>query len=245
MKQGWFTVESQEQIARDVMRMTLKGDPSAVTAPGQFVNLKLEGRFLRRPISICDYSPEGLVLIYKVVGAGTAQMAAMRTGERLDCLIGLGNGFSLTESGERPVLVGGGVGVPPLYRLAKELTAQGKQVRAVLGFASREDVFYEAEFQNLGVTVEIFTEDGSYGAAGRVTDASFCGVTYCYACGPYPMLRAVSDVTPCSGQFSLEERMGCGFGACMGCSCKTKDGARRICKEGPVFRKEEILWEQK
>ncbi len=245
MKQGLFLIREHKKIARDMYQMTLAGDASAITAPGQFINIKLEGNYLRRPISVCDYSLEDILILYKVVGKGTAQMAKMKPGQTLDCLTGLGNGFSTKESGPNPLLVGGGAGVPPLYRLAKDLIAQGKRVSAVLGFASREDLFYERELEQLGVTVSVATADGSYGTAGVVTDVPLTGYSYCYACGPVPMLQAVAESTACSGQFSFEERMGCGFGACMGCSCKTLYGNKRICKEGPVLKKEEIIWEQK
>lgn len=242
MKQGIFTIQEQRLIAKDVFQMTLAGDSSAVTAPGQFVNIKLDGLYLRRPISVCDYGPEQIVIIYKVVGKGTAQMAEMKPGGKLDCLTGLGNGFSIQESGPNPLLAGGGAGVPPLYRLAKDLLAKGVKPAAVLGFASREDVFYQKELEALGVPVMVTTADGSYGTKGFVTDVPLQGYSYCYACGPIPMLKAVAEHTDCDGQFSFEERMGCGFGACMGCSCKTKYGSKRICKEGPVLKKEEIIW---
>ncbi len=242
MKQGIFTIKSNQNIARDVYKMVLAGDTSAVTAPGQFINIKLDGLYLRRPISICDYSDSELVIIYKVVGKGTEQMSTMTQGQTLDCLTGLGNGFSPVEAGQTPLLVGGGVGVPPLYKLAKELIKQGAKPTAILGFASAEDVFYQKELEDLGVTVNIATADGSLGVKGFVTDIPMNGFSYCYACGPIPMLKAVSDNTDCSGEFSFEERMGCGFGACMGCSCKTKYGNKRICKDGPVLKKEEIIW---
>ncbi len=242
MKQGIFTIKDNQKIARDVYKMVLAGDTSAVTAPGQFINIKLEGLYLRRPISICDYNDSELVIIYKVVGKGTEQMSRMTSGQTLDCLTGLGNGFSPSDAGETPLLVGGGVGVPPLYKLAKELIKQGAKPTAILGFATDEDVFYQKELENLGVTVKIATADGSLGIKGFVTDIPMAGFSYCYACGPIPMLKAVSDKTDCSGQFSFEERMGCGFGACMGCSCKTKYGNKRICKDGPVLKKEEIIW---
>ncbi len=242
MKQGIYIINENKKIARDVYKMVLKGDTSPITAPGQFINIKLEGHFLRRPISICDYNDSELVIIYKVVGKGTEQMSQMALGQTLDCLVSLGNGFSVKKGGFSPLLVGGGVGVPPLYKLAKELIQAGAKPTAILGFASAEDVFYEKELEALGVTVKIATADGSYGVKGFVTDVPMDGFSYCYACGPIPMLKAVSDHTDCSGQFSFEERMGCGFGACMGCSCKTKYGNKRICKDGPVLEKEEIIW---
>ena len=244
MKKGIFTILSNEALTSSVYRMTLEGDTSAITAPGQFVNIQLAGKFLRRPISVCDWEENKLTLVYKVVGHGTAQMSAMAQGETLDILTGLGNGYDLSVVGESPVLVGGGVGVPPMYGLAKKLRALGKHVQVILGFNTQEEIFYEAEFQALGCTVAVTTVDGSYGVKGFVTDAlkemhysHFC------ACGPEPMLKALYKASATSGQMSFEERMGCGFGACMGCSCKTLTGNKRICKEGPVMKKEEILWD--
>ena len=243
MKQSFFEIVSNAALTADVYKMELSGDTSAITAPGQFVNIKLEGKFLRRPISVCDCADRLLTIIYKVVGEGTAQMAQMQTGERLDILTGLGNGYDLSTAGEHPVLLGGGVGVPPLYMLAKKLIEQGKKVSVVLGFNKAGEVFYAKEFAALGADVTVTTVDGSMGVKGFVTDALPQDYTYFYTCGPEPMLKAVYKATVTSGQMSFEERMGCGFGACMGCSCKTLTGYKRICKEGPVMRKEEILWE--
>ena len=207
------------------------------------VNIQLDGLFLRRPISVCDYDAETLTIIYKVVGKGTEAMAGMKSGETLDILTGLGNGYDLSLSGENPVLLGGGVGVPPMYNLAKKLIAEGKKVSVILGFNTESEIFYENEFKALGCDVTVTTVDGSYGVKGFVTDALPANYTYFYTCGPEPMLKAVYKATSTSGQMSFEERMGCGFGACMGCSCKTLTGYKRICKEGPVMKKEEILWE--
>ena len=242
MKQSIFEILESTPLTSSVYKMVLRGDTSAITAPGQFVNIRLEGKFLRRPISVCDYDTETLTLVYKVVGSGTEQMAAMKAGETLDILTGLGNGYDLTPAGEAPLLIGGGVGVPPLYHLAKRLLAQGKAVSVILGFNTREEIFFEEEFKALGCTVTVTTVDGSYGVKGFVTNALPESYTYFYTCGPEPMLKAVYRATTTSGQMSFEERMGCGFGACMGCSCKTLTGYKRICKEGPVMRKEEILW---
>lgn len=242
MKQGIFTVLHNEALTDSVYKMILSGDTSGITAPGQFVNILLEGKFLRRPISVCDYDAQTLTLIYKVVGKGTAQMRAMIPGTRLDLLTGLGNGYDLSLSGQNPVLVGGGVGVPPLYRLAKDLLAQGKTVSLVLGFNTASEGFYLEEFRALGCQVTVATVDGSRGIKGFVTDALPERYSYFYACGPEPMLKALYRVTKTSGQMSFEERMGCGFGACMGCSCKTVTGYKRICKDGPVLKKEELLW---
>ena len=244
MKQSIFKILSNEALTSSVYRMTLEGDTSAITAPGQFVNIRLEGKFLRRPISVCDWEAGKLTLVYKVVGHGTAQMAAMAPGESLDILTGLGNGYDLTLTGETPVLVGGGVGVPPMYGLAKHLRALGKPVQVILGFNTKEEIFYEEAFKALGCTVCVTTVDGSYGIPGFVTDAlKDLSYSHFCACGPEPMLKALYKASTTSGQMSFEERMGCGFGACMGCSCKTLTGNKRICKEGPVMKKEEILWD--
>ncbi len=243
MKQSLFTLKENRALTHDIYQMTLAGDTSAITRPGQFVNIQIDGFYLRRPISVCDRTEGELTLIYKVVGKGTEAMANMKAGQTLDILTGLGNGYDVTKSGDRPLLIGGGVGVPPLYLLAKELVAMGKTVTAILGFRSAKDVFLEDALRALGVTVYITTEDGSAGTKGFVTDAfALAGdYTYTYLCGPEPMLRAVYSASKTSGQYSFEERMGCGFGACMGCSCKTVYGNKRICKDGPVLEKEEIL----
>lgn len=243
MKQGIFRITSNEKIARDIFKMTLAGDTSAITAPGQFVNIKLDGFFLRRPISVCDCVGENLTLIYKTVGRGTEQMSRMAAGESLDLLTGLGNGYNTKKSGGNPLLVGGGVGVPPMYMLCRKLISEGKNVTVVLGFNSKDDVFYENEFRALGADVHIATADGTYGTKGFVTDViKDMQYTFFYTCGPEPMFRAMHKIMKTPGQYSFEERMGCGFGACMGCSCKTLTGNKRICKEGPVMESEEIIW---
>ena len=243
MKQSFFTVRENVPIAASVYKMVLEGDTSAITAPGQFVNLKLDGKFLRRPISVCDAEDGKLTLIYKVVGEGTEIMSHCEAGTVLDILSGLGNGYDTEKSGEYPLLLGGGVGVPPLYLLCKKLVAQGKKPTVILGFNSAPDVFYENEFGALGAKVIVTTADGSYGTKGFVTDAmKDLAYTHFYTCGPEPMLKAVHAASVSDGQLSFEERMGCGFGACMGCSCKTLTGYKRICKEGPVMAKGEILW---
>ncbi|MBO5463113.1 MAG: dihydroorotate dehydrogenase electron transfer subunit [Clostridia bacterium] len=244
MKQSIFKIIENTQLTSTVFKMKLSGDVSEITSPGQFVNIKLEGLYLRRPISVCDCENGVLTLIYKVVGKGTEQMAKMTAGEELDVLTGLGNGYNTALSGDKPVLLGGGVGVPPLYMLAKKLIAEGKKVSVVLGFNTKDEIFCEEDFKALGADVSVATADGSYGVKGFVTDAlKDIDYTYFYTCGPEPMLKALYKVTATSGQFSFEERMGCGFGACMGCSCKTITGYKRICKDGPVLEKEEILWE--
>ena len=243
MKQSLFQIVSNEALTDSVYKMILSGDTSAITAPGQFVNIQLTGKFLRRPISVCDYDESTLTIIYKVVGAGTEQMSAMKPGEILDILTGLGNGYDLSLAGDRPVLLGGGVGVPPMYNLAKKLIAMGKEVSVILGFNTAGEIFYEQEFKALGCKTSVTTVDGSYGKKGFVTDALPENYTYFYTCGPEPMLKAVYRATTTSGQMSFEERMGCGFGACMGCSCKTLTGYKRICKDGTEKKKEEILWQ--
>ena len=242
MKQSIFEIESNVLIAPDVYKMVLKGDTREITASGQFVNIKLDGFYLRRPISVCDVNGDELTIIYKVVGKGTKAMAEMKTGS-LDILTGLGNGYDLLKSGDKPLLIGGGVGVPPMFMLCKELIKQGKDVTVILGFNTKDEVFYEEEFKNLGAKVFVTTVDGTKGTKGFVTDEMNREYSYFYTCGPEPMLKAIYKKSVTSGQFSFEERMGCGFGACMGCSCKTVTGYKRICKDGPVLEKEEILWE--
>lgn len=243
MKRGVFTIEANQNLAPATFRMILTGDTTEITTPGQFVNIALTGRFLRRPISVCDWGEGSLTIIYKVVGQGTDQMSKLVPGEKLDVLTGLGNGYDLEKAGDRPLLIGGGAGIPPLYALAKHLLAQGKHPKAILGFNRGEECFLAQEFQALGVPVTVATADGSLGVKGFVTDAMPGeGYTYLYTCGPEAMLRAVDGKAVTGGQFSFEERMGCGFGACMGCTCKTKYGSKRICREGPVLEREEIIW---
>ena len=243
MQKSMFQIVSNESLTENVYKMVLMGDTSHITAAGQFVNIALEGLYLRRPISVCDVEGDRLTIIYKAVGKGTRQMAQMEAGQ-LELLTGLGNGYDLTCAGEKPVLLGGGVGVPPMYLLAKKLIAEGKKVQVILGFNTKSEVFYEKEFADIGCAVTVTTVDGSYGIKGFVTDAlRDMDYSYFYTCGPEPMLKAVYKASKTSGQFSFEKRMGCGFGACMGCSCKTITGYKRICKEGPVMEKEEILWE--
>ena len=244
MKQGIYAITENTPLAESVFRMRLSGDTSAVTAPGQFINIRLAGHYLRRPISVCDWDGGSITIIYKVLGLGTADMSALQPGDTLDILTGLGNGFDMGDAGDAPLLLGGGVGTPPMYALAKRLLSMWKSVHVALGFNTAADVFYERELRALGAEVTVATMDGSYGAKGFVTDAA-AGLlpTYYYACGPEPMLKAVYRATKGEGQLSFEKRMGCGFGACMGCTCKTVTGYKRICRDGPVLRKEEILWE--
>lgn len=244
MKKALFKILSNEPIAKDVYKLVFEGDTGGITAPGQFVNIELEGFFLRRPISVCDWDDKGMTLIYKTVGKGTKCLSEKKSGT-LDLLTGLGNGFDLSKCGKRPLLVGGGVGTPPLYGLCKRLVERGAASAVVLGFNTADDVFYEEEFRALGVKTLVATVDGSYGIGGLVTDAiktlpvgfdSYC------ACGPEPMLRALCDTLKIKGQLSFEERMACGLGVCMGCSCKTKYGSKRICKDGPVLSSNEVIW---
>lgn len=241
-KQNNYQILSNVALTNDVYKMVLSGDTRYITAPGQFINIRLEGKFLRRPISVCDYDDKSITIIYKIVGEGTEQLSKLESGEVLDVLTGLGNGYDITKS-TKPLLIGGGVGVPPMYNLAKALLADGQKPTVVLGFNTKSEIFYEDEFKALGCNTLVTTVDGSYGIKGFVTDAmTDLDYDYFYTCGPLPMFKAVYNATSTSGQFSFEERMGCGFGACMGCSCKTKYGNKRICKDGPVLVKEEIIW---
>ena len=243
MKQSIFTVLSNEKIAVNTFKTVLEGDTSAITASGQFVNIKLDGFYLRRPISVCDYDSKSLTIIYKVVGKGTEYMSELSEGDKLDILTGLGNGYDLTKSGNNPLLIGGGAGVPPMYNLCRKLMVEGKKPTVIMGFNTSDEIFYEEEFKMLGAEVIVATADGSKGVKGFVTDAmKGVSYSYIYTCGPEPMLKAVYNAAESGGQFSFEERMGCGFGACMGCSCETKYGNKRICKDGPVLDKEEIIW---
>ena len=241
-KKGIYKILTNEPLTDAVWRMTLAGDTQWISAPGQFVNIALEGKYLRRPISICDYDNRSIALIYKVVGGGTEQMSRMVPGVVLDILTGLGNGYDLAKSGDKPLLIGGGAGIPPMYALAKALLAQGKHPQVILGFNQASEQFFLREFKDLGVDVTVTTVDGSLGVKGFVTDAMTGEYTYIYTCGPLPMLKAIDGKALTSGQFSFEERMGCGFGACMGCTCQTKYGNKRICREGPVLEREEIIW---
>ncbi len=243
MKQGIYKVLSNKALTSNVYEMVLSGDTSEITKSGQFINIKLDGLFLRRPISICDYDENSIKIIYKVVGKGTEVMSKMQGGESLDVLVGLGNGFEEAFAGDTPLLIGGGVGVPPMYNMAKRLIEMGKQVTVIIGFNKADEVFYESEFKNLGCKVIVTTVDGSYGTKGFVSDViKDVNYSYHYVCGPLPMLKAVYSATEGEGDYSFEERMGCGFGACVGCTCKTKYGNKRICKDGPVLFKGEIIW---
>lgn len=243
MKQSVFEIRSNEALTDSIYKMVLVGDTSDITNCGQFINIKLDGFYLRRPISVCDYDEETITIIYKVVGEGTEVMSKMNAGVKLDVLCGLGHGFDTSKSLDKPVLIGGGVGVPPMYNLCKKLINEGKKVTVILGFNKKDEIFYEDEFKKLGADVKVTTVDGSYGIKGFVTDAlKETDYSYFFTCGPMPMFKAIESTATTSGQYSFEERMGCGFGACMGCSCKTKYGNKRICKDGPVLEREEIIW---
>ena len=243
MFRGIYKIVSNKPLTKDVFEMILSGDTSAITAPGQFINIKLDGFYLRRPISICDYDNNTVIILYKVVGGGTEAMSRLESGAELDILCGLGNGFDVSKSGEKPVLIGGGVGVPPLYNLCKKLIESGKKVTVILGFNTASEIFYKEKFESLGAEVYVSTVDGSSGVKGFVTDVlKNIDYDYFFTCGPMPMFRAIEKIASSSGQYSFEERMGCGFGACMGCSCKTKYGNKRICRDGPVLEREEIIW---
>ncbi len=242
MKQSIFTIVRNEALTDVVYRMVLEGDTSAITNCGQFVDLRLPEKYLRRPISVCDYDDTTLTLIYKVVGSGTEIMASLPVGTKLDILTGLGNGYDTSRSGQNPVLVGGGVGAPPMFNLCKKLIAEGKEPQVVLGFNTASEVFLADEFRTLGAEVHIATADGSVGTKGFVTDViKDLTYTYFYSCGPMPMFRAMEKMMSTSGQYSFEERMGCGFGACMGCTIQTASGYKRVCKDGPVFFREEVF----
>ena len=242
MKDTYFKLTENKRIAKNTYLAVLQGDTADIK-PGQFVNIKLDGLYLRRPISVCNVEDDFLTLIYKAVGTGTEQMATTEPGKTWQILTGLGNGYDLTLSGDRPLLIGGGAGVPPMYMLCRELIKDGKKPIVILGFGSADEVFFKEDFETIGAKVLVTTVDGTAGIKGFVTDAmSELDYTYFYTCGPEPMLKAVYDKSTTSGQFSFEERMGCGFGACMGCTCKTKYGNKRICRDGPVLVKEEIIW---
>lgn len=240
-KESIYKITENKPLTASVFKMVLEGDTQYITAPGQFINIKLEGKFLRRPISVCDCDDRFITIIYKVVGDGTYQMSQLKIGQTLDIITGLGNGFTVTDC-QNPLLIGGGVGIPPLYMLCKRLVEAGKTPTVILGFNTENEIFYEKEFQSLGVNTFVTTVDGSYGVKGFVTDAFTDDYDYFYTCGPMSMFKAIEAKANTSGQYSFEERMGCGFGACMGCSCKTKYANKRICKDGPVLVREEIIW---
>ena len=243
MKQGIFTVAENTPLTGKVSRLVLIGDASAIERPGQFVQLRLDGLYLRRPFSVCDRDADSFTVLFETVGKGTNQLRNVEAGAELDVLTGLGNGFDLSACGDTPLLIGGGTGVSPLCWLAKELLTQGKRPTALLGFNTADDVFYEDEYRALGVETIVTTVDGSYGIKGFVTDAMNCPHSGFYTCGPEAMMKAVCSVTDKPGQLSFDKRMGCGFGACMGCTVKTKNGLKRICKDGPVLDREEVVWE--
>lgn len=246
MKQVILTIAQSAPIARGTVRTVLSGDTSAITRPGQFINILLDNKYLRRPLSVCDCvkgENGSVTVIYKIVGEGTLALSRLPAGTRLDVLTGLGNGYDTAPAGESPLLIGGGAGVPPMYMLCRELISLGKSVQVIAGWNSADEAFYTEEFRALGAALTVATADGTMGIKGFVTDAmKNMKYSYIYACGPLPMLKAVDSAAASGGQFSFEERMGCGFGACMGCSCKTKYGYKRICRDGPVLTREEIIW---
>ena len=238
-----FILTENAALTPAVYRMKLEGDTSAIVRPGQFVQVQLPGFYLRRPISVCDWDAKSLTLVYKLVGEGTRAMATLAPGAELDLLMGLGNGFDIAACGERPLLIGGGVGLPPMIGLCRALLEVGKKPTVLAGFNTASEVFLRDAVEALGAPFLLATMDGSAGVKGLVTDAmKDIGFDSVCACGPLPMLRAVYEASDVPGQFSFEERMGCGFGACMGCTVKTKNGYKRICKDGPVLGREEILW---
>lgn len=245
--QGVLTIISKTQLCSDVYEMVLQGkEASYVSNPGQFINIKLNDSlqpYLRRPMSISDYSDDTITIVFRVVGEGTKILKEKQVGDQLDCLIGLGNGFEVKKD-HKAILIGGGLGTPPLYKLGKELVKQGVEVTTVLGFNSKENVFYEDKFKELG-NCYIATMDGSVGQKGTVVDViNQVGLTFdtYYTCGPEPMLKALVKEYPDNGQLSFEARMGCGFGACMGCSCKVKEKPyKRICVEGSVLSSSEVI----
>ena len=240
MKQTILTIQANDCIAKNVYRMQLAGDTTGIL-PGQFVNIRVAGQFLRRPISVCNITDGVLTIIYKVVGVGTEAMSQLPVGTQLDVLTVLGNGYDLSKAGDNPLLVGGGVGVPPMYMLARQLREMGKNVRVILGFNTKDEVFYEEEFRQLGCDVTVTTVDGSHGVKGFVTNALDGKQSYYYTCGPLPMIKALLQAVGTNGEVSMEERMGCGFGACMGCTIQTTQGPKRVCKEGPVFAANELM----
>lgn len=246
MKESSFELICNNALTADVFETVLKGDISDITSPGQFINIKLDGLFLRRPISVADLDEKEatVTIVYKTVGAGTEKLKELKTGSRLNILTGLGNGYDLSVCGGDPLLIGGGVGTPPMYYLCRRLIEEGKSPRVILGFNKKDEIFFEDRFAELGVPVTVTTVDGSYGVKGYVTDAmkKERGYSYIYACGPFAMMRGVADKAQTDGQFSLEERMGCGFGACMGCTVHTRSGDKRVCREGPVFEIKDIIF---
>lgn len=242
MKRQTLTIKEITVLAKDIYKMVLAGDCTCISAPGQFINIKIDGFYLRRPISIACYDEESLTIIFKVVGEGTKVLAAMEAGQKLDVLMSLGNGFDVSKAGSKPLLIGGGIGVPPIYGLCKEMVAAGAKPQVVMGFNTEADLILVDEFKALGVEPVVTTADGSVGIKGFVTDAmKDMDFDYVLTCGPEPMLKAIYNAAP-DGQFSFEARMACGFGACMGCTCETKYGYKRICKDGPILYKEEIKW---
>lgn len=229
-------------VTHNCFRLELAGECLPEIAPGQFVQVEIPGKYLRRPISVHDSSEERIVLIYKTVGEGTQILSNMVPGQELSVLAPLGKGFDTAMCQEHALLIGGGLGAAPLYKLAKALLADGKTVSAILGFNTAADIVLTDEYRALGIEPQVVTLDGSFGIKGVVTDASIPGHDCFYTCGPLPMMRAVCGKLQGPGELSMEERMGCGCGFCYGCSIQTANGPRRVCADGPVFKKEEILW---
>lgn len=240
-----FTIKENRRIASDTYRMELSCGFMPETRAGQFVDIALDGFYLRRPIAVCDLSDDGMTICYKAVGKGTEYMSTLRPGMTLDLLTGLGNGFNVAACRDAALLIGGGLGAAPLHLLCRELKAAGKKVSVVLGFNKAEEIILIEEYRKMGVEPGIATLDGSAGTKGFVGDViARMSPEYdrFYCCGPLPMMKAVCESLPTGGEASLEERMGCGAGFCYGCTRMTRGGAKRICKDGPVFDKEEIIW---
>ena len=244
MRDNRYTVVKNEEIAPGTYYMTIAGDTSQIKDPGQFINIKIDGLYLRRPMSICSYDEESMSIIYKVVGKGTEAMSRMPAGDSFDALSPLGNGFDTEKIPEGALLIGGGAGAMPIYTLAMILRDKGKKPHVIIGFNREEEIFFADEFRDLGVELTIATMDGSVGVKGTVVDAmEKANRPYVCVCGPDPMMKAVAEHSS-GGQFDLGARMACGFGACMGCTVITKSGPKRVCKDGPIFDQEEIIWQR-
>lgn len=249
---GEFRILSNDRVATGTYELRLEGPVAGLTTPGQFVTIEIPGFYLRRPFSVADWSEQTLRLFYKVVGDGTEALSTMQEG-KLSVMTGLGNGFDVhAAETKKPVLIGGGVGIPPLFGLAKRLVNMDKTPLVLLGFNRADELFLVEGFEEIGADVRVATVDGSVGTEGFVTtlfeqaiDAIGPDAAYVYTCGPMPMFQTLAkemNRLGMDGCFSLEERMGCAVGICMGCSIETTEGMRRVCKEGPVFSKEVLPW---